>query len=79
MTKDQESGLVELADKSAEKLSNFYDGLAVAINAMLISPDFLFVIDRYEADPDHAGQRPPRRLLLRNTPQPVAVEFGPRR
>jgi Protein of unknown function (DUF1588)/Protein of unknown function (DUF1592)/Protein of unknown function (DUF1595)/Protein of unknown function (DUF1585) len=55
LTKDQESGLVELAGKSAEKLSNFYDGLAVALNAMLISPDFLFVIDRYEADPDHAG------------------------
>ena len=55
LTKDQESGLVELAARSAEKLSSFYDGLAVAINAMLISPDFLFVIDRYEADPEHAG------------------------
>ena len=55
LTKDQESGLVELAEKSAKKLSNFYDGLAVAINAMLISPDFLFVIEKYEPDPAHPG------------------------
>ena len=55
LTKDEESGLVELAAKSAEKLGNFYDGLAVAINAMLISPDFLFVIDKYEAAPNHPG------------------------
>src|SRR5450432_2698190 len=55
LTKDQESGLVELAAKSAEKLGNFYNGLAVAINSMLISPDFLFVIDKYEANPEHPG------------------------
>ena len=55
LTKEQESDLVELADQSAKKLGNFYDGLAVAINAMLISPDFLFVIEKYEADPDHPG------------------------
>ncbi len=55
LSKDQEGGLVELADKSAEKLSDFYGGLAVAINAMLISPDFLFMIDNYEPDPEHPG------------------------
>jgi hypothetical protein len=52
LTKDQETSLVELAAKSADKLNNFYAGLAVAINAMLISPDFLFVIDKYEPDPE---------------------------
>ena len=56
LSKDQEDGLVEVAAKSADKLGSFYDGLAVAINAMLISPDFLFVIERSEADPDHAGR-----------------------
>ena len=55
LTKDQERALVELADRGAEKLADFYGGLAVAINAMLISPDFLFMIDRYESDPDHPG------------------------
>ena len=55
LTKAQESGLVELAGKGADKLGSFYGGLAVAINAMLISPDFLFVIDRYEQDPSHPG------------------------
>ncbi len=55
LSKEQEGGLVELADKSAEKLADFYGGLAVAINAMLISPDFLFMIDTYEPDPAHPG------------------------
>jgi hypothetical protein len=55
LSKEQEEGLVELAGQGAQKLSSFYAGLAVAINAMLISPDFLFVIDRYEPDPAHPG------------------------
>jgi len=55
LTPDQENGLVDVAGRGADKLGNFHDGLAVALNAMLISPDFLFVIDRYEPDPDHAG------------------------
>jgi len=55
LTRDQEDSLVDLAGRSAGKLGNFHDGIAVALNAMLISPDFLFVIDRYEPDPDHPG------------------------
>ncbi len=55
LTKDQESALLDLAGRSAEKLADFYGGLAVAINAMLISPDFLFLIDTYEPDPAHPG------------------------
>jgi len=55
LAKDQENSLVDLAGRSADKLGNFHDGLAVALNAMLISPDFLFVIDRYEPDPGHPG------------------------
>jgi hypothetical protein len=55
LTKDQENSLVDLAGRSADKLGSFHDGLAVALNAMLISPDFLFVIDRYEPDPGHPG------------------------
>ena len=55
LTRDQEDSLVDLAGRSAGKLGNFHDGLAVALNAMLISPDFLFVIDRYEPDPDRPG------------------------
>jgi hypothetical protein len=55
LTKDQVDSLVDLAGRSADKLGNFHDGLAVALNAMLISPDFLFVIDRYKPDPGHPG------------------------
>jgi hypothetical protein len=55
LTPDQENSLVDLAGRSADKLGSFHDGLAVALNAMLISPDFLFVIDRYEPDPEHPG------------------------
>ena len=56
LTREQENGLVELAGAGAAKLGSFYGGLAVAINAMLISPDFLFVTDRYEPDPAHPGK-----------------------
>ena len=46
---------VNEADVAAERLKNFYTGLSYALRDMLISPHFLFVIDRSEADPDHPG------------------------
>jgi hypothetical protein len=56
LTSEQQTRLVDLAGSGATKLGSFYAGLAVAINAMLISPDFLFVTDRYEPDPTRPGK-----------------------
>lgn len=43
--------LVELAGRAAERVEDFYGGLALAIEAILISPQALFIIDQTEADP----------------------------
>lgn len=48
--------LVQIADYAAEQTKDFYDGLALALEAMLISPNFMFISDRAEADPDRPGQ-----------------------
>ena len=46
---------VDEAGKSADQLHDFYKGLAVSIEAMLISPDVLFVLETAERDPAKAG------------------------
>ena len=51
------SDLVHIADYAAEQTGDFYDGLALALEAMLISPDFIFIVDRAEADPDAPSQQ----------------------
>ena len=51
------SDLVHIADFAAEQTGDFYDGLALALEAMLISPDFIFIADRAEADPDAPSQQ----------------------
>ena len=47
---------VTQAGEGANRLGDFYSGLAVALEGMLISPEVLFVIDRAEPDPAHPGQ-----------------------
>ena len=51
------SDLVQIADYAAQQTGDFYDGLSLALEAMLISPDFIFIADRAEADPDALGQQ----------------------
>ena len=48
-TKVQE--LVDIANASADELADFYGGLALALEAMLISPEYLFIADAAEPDP----------------------------
>ena len=43
--------LVAQATNSADKLKDFYAGLAVAVEAMLVSPNVLFVAENAEPDP----------------------------
>jgi len=47
--------LVEQANKAADALHSFYDGLGVVIEGMLLSPNVLLVVDAAEPDPDHPG------------------------
>jgi len=47
---------VDSAASAANTLGDFYAGLEVALEAMLLSPDVLFIVDRTEPDPDNAGR-----------------------
>ncbi len=51
------AGIVEKASSNANDLKDFYAGLGVALEGMLISPNFLMVADRAEADPRHPGEQ----------------------
>jgi len=50
---------VDSAATGADTLGDFYAGLEVALEGMLLSPDVLFIVDRVEPDPDD-----PRSLRL---------------
>ena len=54
-----EAGLeqqVEAAREGVRSSGNFYTGLALSLETMLVSPLFLFDIDVTEPDPAHAGE-----------------------
>ena len=56
----EESRLVELAEiagHAAGQTEDFYEGLALALEAVLISPEAIFIVDRSESDPDRPGQQ----------------------
>jgi len=43
--------LTTIADEAAEQTGDFHAGLAIALEAMLISPEFVFIVDASEPDP----------------------------
>ncbi len=49
--------LVAEAAKAASLSHNFYAGLGMVLEGMLLSPDVLFITDRTEPDPDRPGQQ----------------------
>ena len=49
--------LVDQAGKAADALKDFYDGLGVVIEGMLLSPNVLLVAETSEPDPAHPGQQ----------------------
>ncbi len=54
---DQEVDVyVSSAEAGAENLNDFYKGLATALEGLLLSPDFLFIVENAEPDPDNAGR-----------------------
>lgn len=48
--------LVTVADAAAKESEDFYSGLAVALEAMLIGPEVVFIIDTPEPDPERPGR-----------------------
>lgn len=56
LSADEISVYVASAEAGAENLKDFYQGLATALEGMLISPDFLFIVENAEPDPDNAGK-----------------------
>ena len=48
--------LVALAERATIETHDFYEGLALALESLLISPQFLFIVDRTEPDPERPGQ-----------------------
>ena len=54
---DEVTTIVEVADRAATELGDFYDGLEFAVAAILQSPHFLFRLELGEEDPDNPGQR----------------------
>lgn len=55
LPEDKVAGLVELADTAADRTNDFYGGLAIALETILISPDFVFIVDVAEPDPENPG------------------------
>ena len=49
--------LVNIAGYAAQETDDFYDGLALALESVLISPEVLLIVDRAETDPDRPGQQ----------------------
>jgi len=48
---------VTAAGAAAEQLEDFYAGLGMVLEAMLISPEVLFIVEKPEPDPDHEGKQ----------------------
>lgn len=48
---------VARASQAADELHDFYKGLGLALEGILISPDMLYIADRTEPDPARPGQR----------------------
>lgn len=48
--------LVDIANFATEQTEDFYDGLALALEAILISPEVIFIVDKTEPDPNRLGE-----------------------
>jgi len=55
LAEDEVASLVQLAKVATLELGSFHDGLASALAGLLVSPEFLFVIEQTESDPKRDG------------------------
>ena len=56
LTDTELATFVDSAGSGAKTLKDFYAGLELALEAMLLSPEVLFVVERAEPDPENPGQ-----------------------
>lgn len=56
LAEPQLSALVDIATRAADTTEDFYSGLAIALESILISPGFIFIAERAEPDPAHPGK-----------------------
>ncbi|GFE80166.1 hypothetical protein GCM10011487_21660 [Steroidobacter agaridevorans] len=57
LTRNELDAFVAEANKTADQLKDFYVGIGVALEAMLVSPNVLFVAEATEADPARPGRQ----------------------
>jgi hypothetical protein len=53
LSDEELAGYVKNAATAAERLEDFYAGVALALKGMLINPEVLFVVERAEPDPEN--------------------------
>lgn len=53
---EEVAGYIENAGAAADQLEDFYAGLAIALEGMLINPEVLFIVERAEPDPENPGK-----------------------
>jgi hypothetical protein len=51
------SELVAVADAAAGETEDFYAGLSIALESVLVSPEVVFIVDVAEPDPDRPGEQ----------------------
>ena len=56
MRVDEQAMAVLMASAAAKQSGSFYKGLELTLGAMLVSPDFLYIVESAEPDPVRAGQ-----------------------
>ena len=56
LTDSERERYINIAGTAAGQLGNFYQGLAYGLAGMLVSPKFLFINERAEADPNSPGK-----------------------
>lgn len=57
LTRDEQARVLDQAGRAADQLKDFYSGLSVALEGLLISPETLFIVDQSQPDPKQPGQR----------------------
>ena len=56
LSEEEVSGYVDNAGTAADQLEDFYAGLAIALEGMLINPEVLFIAEYAEPDPENPGK-----------------------
>ena len=70
LTAAERDAFVAMAGAASAKTGSFHGGLELALAAMLVSPEFLYVIETAEPDPANPGQ-----LRLDNTSRAARLSF----